>query len=70
MKHTALPTTVALVGLLTACGGGDDTVLPSTDAYTANVVTIAATAADDTDPVSIDAIAVTTPDDTDPDPVT
>lgn len=72
MKHPALPSTLALVGLLAACGGGDDNVAPVSvpDAFVASVATNAAVAADDTDPVNIDSIAVTLPEDTDPDPVT
>ena len=71
MKHPILPSTVALIGLLAACGGSDNPPAPppTGDAFTNSVATVAATTAEDSDPADITSIVVTTPDDTDPDPV-
>ena len=78
MKHSAVPSTLALRGLLAACSGdggngngnGNGTPGLVPDAFVASVAAVVATTADDTDPISIDSIAVTSPEDTDPDPVT
>jgi hypothetical protein len=69
----------AIVGLhlaLAACGGHDDDPAPVTppvtppvvqvDAFTAQVITAAATAPDTTEGIAVDALVATAPEDTEP----